>query len=58
MNIEQAALQVLENMVCDLMYAFELDRELAERVAITALNHPQMAIELEQAVKNKRALGK
>lgn len=57
MRTEQVALQVMENMVSDLMYAFELDRELAERVAITALHNPQMAVELEQVVRNKRALG-
>lgn len=58
MNIEKMVEQVIENMINDLMYAFDLDRELAERVVGTVIHNPKMAVELETAVKAKRALGK
>jgi hypothetical protein len=57
MNIEQLATQVLENIISDLMYAYELDRELAERISFTVIKNPQLAVELETVVRNKRALG-
>ena len=58
MNMDQMITQVLENMVNDLMYAFDIERELAERVMGTVLRNPKLAMELETAVKAKRALGK
>ncbi len=57
MNIEQVATQVLENIISDLMYAYELDREVAERTACTIIRNPQLALELEAVVREKRALG-
>lgn len=57
MNIEQVASQVMENIISDLMYGFNLDRQLAERVACTVMLNPKIAIELETAVRNKRLLG-
>lgn len=57
MNIEALAAQVLENIISDLMYGYNLDRQLAERVACTVIRNPKLAVELETAVKNKRALG-
>ena len=56
--MDQMITQVLENMVNDLMYAFDIERELAERVMGTVLRNPKLAMELETAVKAKRALGK
>lgn len=50
--------QIIENMVSDLMYAFDIERELAERVVGTVIRNPKLALELETAVKVKRALGK
>lgn len=57
MKAETLAIQVLENIISDLMYGYDLDRELAERVACTVIRSPKLALELETAVKNKRALG-
>ena len=57
MRTEQVALQVMENMVNDLMYVYELDREVAERTACTIIKNPQLALELEAIVREKRALG-
>jgi len=57
MKAETLAIQVLENIISDLMYGYDLDRELAERVACTVIRSPKLALELEMAVKNKRALG-
>lgn len=57
MNIEQIAMQVMENVINDLMYAFEMDRQLAERMAGTVMRNPKMAVELETLVKQKKMLG-
>lgn len=57
MNIEQIATQVMENVINDLMYAFEMDRQLAERMAGTVMRNPKMAVELETLVKQKKMLG-
>lgn len=57
MSMDQMITQALENIVNDLMYAFDIERELAERVMGTVLRNPKLAMELEAAVKAKRALG-
>lgn len=54
MKIEIIASQVMENIIADLMFAFDLDRNLAERISCTVICNPKLAVELEEAVKNKR----
>jgi len=57
MNIEKMAEQMLESMISDLMYAYDLDRDLAEKVVGTIIRYPSIIVEVETAVRNKRSLG-
>lgn len=57
MNIEKMAEQMLESMISDLMYAYDLDRDLAEKVVGTIIRYPSIIVEVETVVKNKRSLG-
>ena len=57
MDASVIAQMVMDQVINDLKYAFDIDQNLAEKVACTVIRNPQMAVELEQAVKSKRALG-